>query len=151
MNTDLWVLLLYLAGCPCKACSRFPFNGGSLLSAGLRLGMERQGEDFPLRRVNDDVKVLEGVHAYLASAACSRHGEGKAVHLEVRPHAEGGGYAQLLDVAVPAVSVDVGGLGRELVSICRRKLQYSIVHQGYCRPLFYEYFVFLRPLPPSSR
>ena len=87
------------------------------MSAGLRLGMERQGEDFPLRRVNDDVKVLEGVHAYLASAACSRHGEGKAVHLEVRPHAEGGGYAQLHDVAVPAVSVDVGGLGRELVSI----------------------------------
>ncbi|WP_423231579.1 hypothetical protein PVA48_08510 [Akkermansia sp. JRP_AM1] len=61
--------------------------------------------------------MLEGVHAYLASAACSRHGEGKAVHLEVRPHAEGGGYAQLHDVAVPAVSVDVGGLGRELVSI----------------------------------
>lgn len=46
--------------------------------------------------------MLEGVHAYLASAACSRHGEGKAVHLEVRPHAEGGGYAQLHDVAVPA-------------------------------------------------
>ena len=38
---------------------------------GLRPGMGRKGEDFPLRSINDDVTMLESIHADLVSAPCS--------------------------------------------------------------------------------
>ena len=79
--------------------------------------MGRKGEDFPLRSINDDVKMLESIHADLVSAPCSRYGKGKAVHLEVRSHAERGGDTQFHDSTVPIVSVNVGRLGGELIAV----------------------------------
>ena len=79
--------------------------------------MGRKGEDFPLRSINDDVKMLESIHADLVSAPCSRYGKGKAVHLEVRSHAERGGDTQFHDSTVPIVAVNVGRLGGELIAV----------------------------------
>ena len=48
--------------------------------------------------------MLESIHADLVSAPCSRYGEGKAVHLEVRSHAERGGDTQFHNLSLIHIS-----------------------------------------------